>query len=784
MTASIGSKNGIGSKIGTGGGARVRDGGADLFRPSWLTTSRPPLKRPGTAKRSPEGRFQRPTRILPVLLALLAGMTLAENAGSQTIEAGEGPVLLLADQVNVDEPRQVVTASGNVEITRGNRRLLADKVRYYQALDEIEAVGNVTLLEPGGQAIYADLLSVTGDLKDGFIEGLRARLDKDTRIAASSAERSDGVRTDMEQAVYSPCPLCEESDSPPLWQITASKVVHDEKRKQLTYKNAFFELYGVPIMYTPYFSHPDPSVTRRSGFISPSVGTETELGFTLETPYYFALAPNYDLTLSPIFTTEEGVVLAGEYRHRLRNGRYDLGGSVTRGSEPENDDADQATRDEFRGHVVGDGRFALGGGWDWGYDLFLASDDTYLERYDFSDLDILENRLFIEKVDGRNYFAANGIGFQGLRESDDQGEIPYVLPLLDVELSSDPMLWGSRFFLDSSFLALERTDGLDTRRLSATGGWEVPWLGNLGDQYRLRLSLRNDYYNLDGDPETLSDEGNRSESRIIPRATLDWRWPWVGNGLGLTPVIEPISSLTLAPNGINDDDIPNEDSLDLEFDDTNLFEESRFPGLDQVEEGSRVSYGLRFAGIGETGEVVNALFGQSWRFQKDDQFDADTGLDGRFTDYVGRIEASPTPWLYGRYRFRLDRETFAPVRNEVRATVGPSRLRLNVNYLSLEDDPSVSEEEFREREEITAGLQLGFGGGLTFRAQTRRDLKADRTVANTYGLIYRHPCLILIGGVEQQFTEDRDAGDGTTISLRLTFQTLGEVGGETSVTGF
>ena len=124
------------------------------------------------------------------------------------------------------------------------------------------------------------------------------------------------------------------------------------------------------------------------------------------------------------------------------------------------------------------------------------------------------------------------------------------------------------------------------------------------------------------------------------------------------------------------------------------------------------------------------------------------------------------------------------MRNEVRAALGPSRLRLDVNYLSLEDDPSVSEEEFRKREEITAGLQLGLGGGVTVRAQTRRDLRADRTVANTFGLIYRHPCLVLIGGVEQQFTEDRDAGDGTTISLRLTFQNLGEVGGETSVIGF
>jgi len=717
-------------------------------------------------------------------MALLIPAALAFKSPAIAQDAGEGPVLLLADDVSVDEQRQIVTASGNVEITRGERRLIADKVRYRQIEDEIEAVGNVTLLEPGGEAIYADLLSISGDLKDGIIQGLSAKLDENSRLAGASGRRIDGTRTELDKAVYSPCPLCEEGEGDPLWQISASKVTHDQESKDVTYNHAFFELLGVPVLYTPYFSHPDPTVKRRSGFISPSFGTDSELGFTLETPYYFALAPHYDVTLAPIFTTEEGVVLAGEYRRRLFNGRYDLGGSITRASEAESDDDDEASRDEFRGHIVGDGRFALGGGWGWGYDLFVASDDTYLERYDFSDQDILENRLFTEKIDGRNYFGANSYGFQGLRSSDEQGLIPVVLPLLDVELSSEPLLFGSRFFLDSSFLALHRTDGLDTRRLSVTGGWELPWVGALGDQYRLSLSLRNDYYNLDGDPETLESGSGRSENRFIPRATLDWSWPWIGDTFGLTPVIEPIASLTLAPTGINDDDIPNEDSLDLEFDDTNLFEESRFPGLDLVEEGSRVSYGLRFAAIGDTGEKVNALFGQSLRFQEDDQFDADTGLDGRFSDYVGRIEFTPDTWFSGRYRFRLDRDTLNPVRNEVRATVGPPRLQAFANYLSLEDDPSVSEEEFVEREEITAGLQLGLGDHVTVRAQTRRDLQADSTVANTFGLIYRHPCLVLIAGVEQQFTEDRDAGDGTTVSLRLTFQNLGEVGGETSVIGF
>ena len=75
----------------------------------------------------------------------------------------------------------------------------------------------------------------------------------------------------------------------------------------------------MPVLYTPYFQHTDPAVKRKSGFLAPSFGSNSELGFLVETPYYFALAPNYDLTIAPIFTTKENAVMAAEYRHLLPN---------------------------------------------------------------------------------------------------------------------------------------------------------------------------------------------------------------------------------------------------------------------------------------------------------------------------------------------------------------------------------------------------------------------------------------------------------------------------------
>jgi LPS-assembly protein len=255
--------------------------------------------------------------------------------------------------------------------------------------------------------------------------------------------------------------------------------------------------------------------------------------------------------------------------------------------------------------------------------------------------------------------------------------------------------------------------------------------------------------------------------------TVDWNWPWIGDSLGLTPLLEPVASFTWTVDDPNQDDIPNEDSLDLEFDDSNLFAPSRFSGLDRVEGGARISYGLRFGGYGEAGELVSGLFGQSYRLTGDnDDFGPNSGIDDDFSDYVGRIEVAPDPSFRVRYRFRLDQSDLTPTRSEIGALVGPRRLRFDVTYLSLEDDPEL--DRSRKREEITAGVLIGLSRSIALRAQTRRNLQEERNVWHKFGVLYRHPCLELVAGIERRNTGRADAEDATTVSVRVTLTNLGE----------
>ena len=96
----------------------------------------------------------------------------------------------------------------------------------------------------------------------------------------------------MDRAVFSPCPLCPDSSAPPLWQISARRVIHDQVAQNVIYHHAFFYLGVVPVLYTPYFYHPYPTFKLRSGFLVPQFGSDNLLGLSVQVPYYFALAPN------------------------------------------------------------------------------------------------------------------------------------------------------------------------------------------------------------------------------------------------------------------------------------------------------------------------------------------------------------------------------------------------------------------------------------------------------------------------------------------------------------
>ena len=707
---------------------------------------------------------------------ILFWFCLTSIAAAQTRQADAEPFLLSADQMIYDNKLGQVTAKGSVEISSQGRVLLADSVNYNQRDGIVTASGNLTLLEPGGDVIFAEHMELSEDLSEGFIKSIRILLTDRSRFAANSATRKGANHLEMSKAVYSPCELCKEDPSrAPLWQLKAVRVIHNRDEHEIEYHHAFLEIYGVPVAYTPYFRHADPLTPRKSGFLAPELGSSSELGTMVRIPYFWAISQERELTFAPIVTSKGEFVATGEYRALTALGGYQGEASLTYTDKRTNKNV-RLKEKEYRGHIDALGRFDIDETWRWGFDLERSTDDTYLSRYDFSSEDVLTSNLFIEGFRGRNYAAAAAYAFQGLEVDDDPGTTPIVAPLLDYGISHEPERLPGRLSFDASAVSLYRTDGFDSRRVSVDGRWDVPYVTTGGAIYTFTGGLGLDLYHLNGFVET-GQTGNASsnngfEARFRPLLALDWRYPFIRRDGTIRQVIEPVAQLILTPYGGNPKEIPNEDSRSLEFDDTNLFSLNRFPGHDRVESGPRANFGLKASAYGASGGYSTFTVGQVFRVRDDDTFAKQTGLDDHRSDFVTALTIAPSPFFDLTNRLRLDRNTFSLRRNEIYFSVGPEFLRFNTSYVSLEREQTV--DELAAREELYNTLRWQIDKRWIATAESRRDLTGDGSqITAGAGLQYLDECIGFSLTVKRNYTRDRDVEPSTSINFRFLLQNLG-----------
>ncbi|QJE74790.1 LPS-assembly protein LptD [Aerophototrophica crusticola] len=703
---------------------------------------------------------------------LLAGPALAQPTGS-----GQ-PVLLSADSVDYDDKTGIVTASGRVELAQGTRILLADKVQFSEKTNVVTASGNVSMLEPSGEVVFADYVELADDMRQGFIDRVRVLMADNSRIAAAEGERVDGRYVRMEKAVYSPCDLCQEDPTrSPLWQIRAARVTHDTEAKEIYYRDALLEIGGIPVAYTPFFSHPDPSVKRRSGFLAPGGGFNSDIGTYARIYYFFDIDPSKDFTLEVTPSTEDGLLLGGQYRQRFSSGSMTLSGSATYAERTEGFGAAQTADNEFRWHAFGNGRFDINQQWRWGFDLERTSDDSHLRRYDYSEKDLLTSRAFVERFNARDYLSLNAYSFQDLRPGNPEEE-PLVFPLATYSALGEPgSLLGGRWSVDGNLLALTRADGTDTRRISAQTGWRRDLVAPIGLVNTFAASIRADAYWANDYRPTLAaaERDNETSLRVFPQAQWMMSFPLARQSGTVQQLIEPIVMFSAAPNNVNDDDIPNEDSQDIEFDHSNLFLPSRFPGVDRLEGGQRVTYGVKAGLFGFGGGSSSLFLGQSYRLQEETDFPQGSGLEKKWSDVVGRLQLTPSPWLDLSYSFRLDSDTLAQRRHEAYVSAGPAEFRVNASYLYLDRLTLERGTASQNREELTVGVNSSFSRYWSAGVSHRRDLAENGgPIATGLVLTYQDECLTfqLVG--ERDFTQRSGIDSGDRVFFRLVFKNLGE----------
>jgi LPS-assembly protein len=691
-----------------------------------------------------------------------------------------------ADLVEWDRRAETIVARGNILVRKGDRSVRGDAALWNLGRKTIEVSGNVRLVDESGNQLYTQSVELDDTFETGAMQELLVALRAGGRLAARSGERGEDGTVILKDAAYSACKVQDPDGcgKDPSWRITADRVVFNPETNEVDFDGAVLELFGRRIL-------PMPGLAVRTdgraigGFLVPDLRISESNGVEVSSDYYIRMGENKDLLLGAHIYTEAAPMVRAEWRHLTEKGAYQITGYATHSSRISTFTGVPTSESDFRGHLFANGRFQFNPEWSFTGSVRVASDRTFLRRYDISRDDRLRSTFNLERIDEDSYFSIAGWATQTLQLGTPQGQVPLALPVVDYRKRFSESVLGGKIEVQANSLAIVRDVGQDTQRAFAGAKWDLRKLTPLGQVVTLTALARGDVYHTD---ETLLTStaiyrGNPGwGTRAVALAAVDVEWPFVGEAFGGTQVFKPRIQLVATPP-IRNLAVPNEDARAIDLEDSNLFALNRFPGYDRIEDGVRLTYGLDWELL-RPGWRVKATVGQSYRFDRDQDILPDgTGLSERVSDFVGRTEVRFRDRVKLTHRFRLDKDNLTIRRNEFDATIGNERDYIELGYLKLDRD--ITElEDLQDREELRAAARISFArywsvfGSGVFNLTDRDEdptLVSDgfEPIRTRLGVAYEDDCLEFGLTWRRDYVTAGDAERGNTFQLFFSLKNLG-----------
>lgn len=660
------------------------------------------------------------------------------------------PISLLADTINLNQSTGVLTATGNVHIFFGDTVLSASSIIYDSRLGQITAEGPIVITDASGTVVLADFADLSTDLQTGLVRGARLLLAGQMQLTATEYERTKGRFDTLNNVVASACQICAERPVP-AWQIRAKQVIRDEQNKQIHFRSATIEIFGQPVFYLPYMRIPDASVRRATGFLNPVILSSEYFGDGVKLPYYLVLGHHADVTITPTLNFDGATVVDAEYRHRFANGMFEAFGAL-------------AIRDEFndfgRGFLKVDGVFEVFDNVTLSFGATAISDNGFLRQYNYNNTDRLINELSFSRYRDRGYVSLVAAHMFSLRDSENNDTIPLVLPEFNYRgYRSDPVL-GGKFGYEISLVGLSRKLGEDVLRVGAGLDYRV--------ELNLPLGLRaSGFVNIDADIYRVWNSVVFPETILIsahPSVGANIRWPLAKTTPNARHIFEPIVQLLFTADPAFNDPVPNEDSQQAEFDDTNLFDLNRFPGRNVTETGYRANIGATYTVYDNNGWSLGLAGGLIVRSEPLDLFADDTLLGGSTSDILGAIsfESAPDFNVIGRFLFD-DKLNFKRSDTQFSTSFGKWGVSGTAIYLAADILALAS----AERGEGTIDVQYRIAPNWALDFNWKRDLLENLDVSAGFGATYGNECIEIGVSLSRRFTSSNNVVPSTDINLTL-----------------
>lgn len=746
-------------------------------------------------------------------------------------------IYLEADTLTNDEATQILTADGQVEGRYQDRTLRADRVVYNLQTGQVIATGNVVLVQADGSSQYADKLELSNELEAGTATDFVARTPEGGITAARFVARGKDGEIELYNAYYTACEVCEEKPRPS-WRIKARQVTQDQDSRTVQYRDATFELFGIPVFYSPYLAHPDPSSERASGILTPFVGVSNATGINARLPYYWAVDDYTEATITPRIYSKVNPLLELQAARQFYTGRIELDGSITYGSIFDRngnafDDASVFLDPEtapvgrkLRGHVNATGLFAPSNFWTYGFELQYTSDDNYLARYSLNEQ--RDSRGLYQNEFGRNTSQAfiigqnettrltlSSVAFQDRRDRiilfgedrlrfirSDDGRLPVIAPRMEIEHYVTDPIFNGRLKASGNLTVLTRETGSDYTRATASLDYAKTWIAPGGFEVKPFANIRTDFYNIeseniDTDDDEASTQTSNEFTRTLGQAGVDIRYPFIKLGESATWVVEPRVQVTQSFGDAKLDEfvvsgasgmLLTEDAGNADLTAALLWQSNKSSGYDFWQEGTRIDVGGNVSVDWGERSSASLFLGQSFSSggngeaienlsSENGGFRFGSGLAGSESDLVGEASLKLGRFLTSQTKLRYNQEFNDLTRIDSSLLMRSKWVDGNARYYRLSNNAgSLIDTVGAPQEELTGSVRLKFTKNWSTVYDVTRDLDSNTTRRQSLGLRYQDDCMLLELLYRTTGFNNDAIRNVSGLGIRVSLLTLGEFG--------
>ena len=601
--------------------------------------------------------------------------------------------------------------------------------------------------------------------------GIMSNNDNEPRFFANTMTLSENKNV-LEKGIFTFCKN-EGDDKCPPWTLQSKKITHDLAKKTIYYNNVVLKIYDFPIFFFPRFSHPDPTVKRASGFLAPSFTNTTTLSSGFAVPYFWNIAKDKDLTLTPKLYTIENPLLLAEYRQDFINSFLIVDTSYTQGYKTKSKKKTAGGRAHFFSNFTMNLLDEQEKKSSLEINVEKVSNDTFLKVHDIKsslvngDKTVLENRIDYTYQNNNFFFGLTPSVYENTNKL---GRLrhEYLLPLTIEKNIMSSEKYGLLDFGSDLRLRSYETNKF-TKFLINNFNWKSnKWLNSNGIENSFEALVKNVNYEASKTSEYKNDKSNfEAHTALGYFAKLGmYKEDFINKSFhSLTPKL----LLRYAPGQMR-----NIESVSKRLSYANLFSLNKVDELDVVEPGLSTSIGFEYKknklndsnDVGE--EVFSLSLGQVVSEKENMDIPSSTSIDQRFSDIVGTSKYNINEKLNLNYNFSIDQSYKNFNYNEVGGDLKFEKAKFNLSYLQEKN-------HIGDKEYLQTGAEFKINNSSELSFNTKRNLLTSSAEFYNLSYSYINDCLKAGIAYRREFYTDRDIEPDNSLMFTISIIPFAEI---------